>query len=142
MGPDIPKHLHKPGDIVADVGAIIKGSIPDSQILFGNNTAIADMPDTNPDNNIIAADDNYEDSPDFFDDFSDNATEIVAQDNSNSNAGTATANNDDGDFDIYNDSSYHDYNLINDVPNHTIGGVYDSINMHIDDDDIICRKIL
>ena len=150
--PDIPKNIHSCTDIVADRGAIIKNSIPTHEKLFGNNVADNSATNSNnhinhPYNEIVDQNmDDYDNYPDFFDgeipsqntddyndhpDFFDNNIYRDSSDGCN--------NHDVGSIhDIYSDSSYHDYSLINDITNHTIKTSHNSVNIHINTDEIIC----
>ena len=131
--PDIPKHLHKPSDIIADVGAVVKDRIPDNQIFFGNNATISDNPGTNPDANIPATG--------LHNDVGTSTNDISDSDNSLNffSCNTEIVNQNEV-VDVYNDSSYNNYDLINDVQNHTINIKFDCVNNNIDDEDIICYR--
>ena len=152
--PDIPKNIHLCTDIVADRGAFIKDSIPTHQKLFTNNTAANPIINSNDhisysDNEIAGQNiDGYDNYPDFFDtemstqntnDYN-NRSDFSGNSNCSAISNDCNNHNDDSSPDIYNDSSYHDYNLLNDTANHTIKTDHDCVNIHINSDEIICYK--
>ena len=122
--------------------------------LFTNNIAANQTTNSNDhisysDNEIAGQTiDDYDDYPDFFDSekLSQNANDynnqLVFSGNSNCSAISDGCNNsiDDSFPDIYNDSSYHDYSLLNDTPNHIIKTDHDCVNIHINAEEIICFK--
>ena len=145
--PDIPARDYKPGYIIADAGAIVKGSIPHEQDPFQTHTISAVTPTMQPvdtdmlnsttlshiadsSNSELPFDLNgsYSESGDFFD---------VTVDGGDDGSGDITYYNE---FDMYDDSNFEDYNLIDDKHHHVIKKRYDYVNSNVDEQDFVVYK--
>ena len=124
--PDIPKDgYYQPGDILAARGAIIADSIPSNRHLFDNINIIS-TPSNDGDDGVNTTNN----SIDFF------ASQTPSTLNDSYDAYPDFYADDDSD--MYYDCQ--EYNLIEDVANHTIKPGHKSINIHIDADDIRSHK--
>ena len=124
--PDIPKDgYYQPGDILAARGAIIADSIPSNRHLFDNINIIS-TPSNDGDDGVNTTNN----SIDFF------ASQTPSTLNDSYDAYPDFYADDDSD--MYYDCQ--EYNLIEDVSNHSIEPGHKSINIHIDADDIRSHK--